>query len=93
MLHALKLFYDDVTYGEHVDLKQRFCLKSCKSFFILGVIDTEKAHKNYFMSLINTIIDIVNTCKQRGVLCNKKKIFLMLYAKNVITKFSKELKS
>lgn len=44
------------------------------------------------MSLINIIIDIVNICKQRGVFCNKKKIFLMFYVKNVIIKFSKEFK-
>lgn len=49
MLHALKLFYDDVTYG-NVDLKRSFwdssnTLRAVSHFSVLfSHIDTEKVH-------------------------------------------------
>lgn len=82
LLHALKLFYDD-TYGEHVDLKQKFwdsrhSSKAVSHFsFQVFYIDIEKVYENYFVSLIKTIKDIANSCKYRGEIYDKK-IILML---------------
>ena len=39
-------------------------------------------------------MDTANTCKQRGIICKKKKIILILYAKKYsITKYSKEVRA